>query len=656
VACWGSNRLGQLGSATTLATSTPVDVEGVADATQIDAYGDDTCALKVDGTIVCWGAEGPPRPVPDVSSAAQVSRHFFGMCALMRAGSVHCWTSAVRPDPEKQSPSTALPWERDADVPGVTDAVEVRDSCVLRRSGAVSCWGRSSPSGYAGVPEPVGIDDAVAIASGSGYGCALRRAGQVTCWGRDTDAGELGDGGAVTGRGFRTHEPRGCEATVAITGSFWNTCEVCGDGKGVCWGGRAYGKLQNLRGKPPGMEVGGAIPTGPEPVEQLDHATEIAAGPFHACARETTGKVVCWGENGDGQLGGGFSPRQGDFTPVEGVTDAVRVDSTGEYACALRRGGAVSCWGKNRDGQLGDGTWASRGEAAPVHELDGATSISVAQNHACATRLDGRVVCWGSDIPAARRDNDDLAFDSLTPAVGAKLDDAVEVSATRMFTCARTRSGQVGCWGDYWGLSANGDTGVPGDIAYVPGLGDAREISTGELGACIVRRSGRLLCFGAGSITPWAPGPAGMEYPSHALTRPRELRGFVDVASVRVPGCLVQKSGRVHCWDPNGPYLLPEKALPRTSVVVDLTDAVSVGPGGIVVRATGQLAAIRQGDGGRWLAKPFAPEIHDAVDASNTCAVRKNGTVVCWGDDDYGQLGGGKTGRSQVVVPVLGFP
>jgi hypothetical protein len=36
--------------------------------------------------------------------------------------------------------------------------------------------------------------------------------------------------------------------------------------------------------------------------------------------------------------------------------------------------------------------------------------------------------------------------------------------------------------------------------------------------------------------------------------------------------------------------------------------------------------------------------------------VRKNGTVVCWGDDDYGQLGGGKTGRSQVVVPVLGFP
>ena len=147
-----------------------------------------------------------------------------------------------------------------------------------------------------------------------------------------------------------------------------------------------------------------------------------------------------------------------------------------------------------------------------------------------------------------------------------------------------------------------------------------------------------------------------MQYPSRALTRPRELRGFADVASIRVPGCFVRKTGRVHCWDTAGAYMLPEGPLPRTSEVLGLTDAVSVGPGGIVVRTTGELAVIAPGNDGRWRAKPFASEIHDAIDASGTCAVRKSGAVVCWGADDYGQVGGGARGRSPAAVAVRGFP
>ena len=36
-----------------------------------------------------------------------------------------------------------------------------------------------------------------------------------------------------------------------------------------------------------------------------ERVVEIAAGGYHSCARVKTGRVFCWGGNGNGQLGDG---------------------------------------------------------------------------------------------------------------------------------------------------------------------------------------------------------------------------------------------------------------------------------------------------------------------------------------------------------------
>jgi alpha-tubulin suppressor-like RCC1 family protein len=90
----------------------------------------------------------------------------------------------------------------------------------------------------------------------------------------------------------------------------------------------------------------------------LTDAIEVSAGASHTCARRTGNEVVCWGANGDGQLGDGTMVFQRfDITPVIGsASSSLRVASGSAFTCSLPSLTAAACWGANASGQLGDGT------------------------------------------------------------------------------------------------------------------------------------------------------------------------------------------------------------------------------------------------------------------------------------------------------------
>ena len=176
-------------------------------------------------------------------------------------------------------------------------------------------------------------------------------------------------------------------------------------------------------------------------------AIDASQGPTHACAVLSSGDVICWGQNQQGQLGTGETTDSATPLRVEGITDAIQVSVGFRFSCALRQNGSVSCWGSNTSGALGNSSTTFRSTVpVPVTNLTDATQIDVGISHACAVRQTGAVVCWG-DGGSYRLGNASL-LDRSSPTQVIQPTDATQVTAAWEHTCALRQNGEVVCWGD----------------------------------------------------------------------------------------------------------------------------------------------------------------------------------------------------------------
>jgi alpha-tubulin suppressor-like RCC1 family protein len=132
-------------------------------------------------------------------------------------------------------------------------------------------------------------------------------------------------------------------------------------------------------------------------VPGLGDAVQIVAGGNHACARRVSGAVVCWGSNESGETGDGTAggSRVVPVMVVSGLSDAVEIAAGWQQTCARRTSGAVVCWGSNTNGQLGDGTTSARSAPIPVGDLAASTLLAAGGSHTCARRDTGALACWG---------------------------------------------------------------------------------------------------------------------------------------------------------------------------------------------------------------------------------------------------------------------
>jgi alpha-tubulin suppressor-like RCC1 family protein len=416
--------------------------------------------------------------------------------------------------------------------------------------------------------------------------------------------------------------------------------------------------------------VTGAIATGWPAGSDADQASQpsspaagqLDAGQYHTCAVRPGGHLVCWGYNGDGELGYGNLNDVGDTnTPASaGPLDfggvAVNAVSAGNnHTCALLAGGTVHCWGFNADGQLGYGNTASVPSAAstgPVYLGAGrsAVAITAGGSHTCAILDTGDVLCWGFGFDGQLGyDSRQNLGDSTLPGSQTPVDlggqHAIAVSGGTQHTCAILVGGSVRCWGfGVKGQLGYGDPNNRGDGVCVANvdpmlpancdakvsdgapvfLGSGRTavaISAGGLHTCAILDDGSVLCWGEGVDGQLGDGNTNnvgdAQQPGYA-GRPVDLgpgRTATAISAGDDHTCAILDNASVLCW---GDGANGELGYGGAGNVGDTQTPGSVGS---VNLGPGRTAAAISAGG------------------THTCALLDNGSVRCWGSDTYGQLG-----------------
>ncbi len=269
-------------------------------------------------------------------------------------------------------------------------------------------------------------------------------------------------------------------------------------------------------------------------------------------------------------------------------------------ACALLAGDEVGCWGWNDFAQLGIGT---RGGPLICHELacapspialstlSGATAVAVGGRNGCAVLAGGGVDCWGNNSGGQLGIGSHRGPDRCSGAA-----------------CSRTP--------------------IP-----VSAISSATQVSVGRNHACALLRDGTIDCWGdndSGQL-----GDGSSRGPQHCgtepcATAPVAVRGITDATEVSAGEdftCALLRDGTIDCWGSN--------------LMGEIASGSRTGPatcGGIgCARTPHAVSAITT-----------ATQISAGSDGA--CALLRDGTVDCWGDNEAGEIGdGANTGPQRCV-------
>jgi alpha-tubulin suppressor-like RCC1 family protein len=332
---------------------------------------------------------------------------------------------------------------------------------------------------------------------------------------------------------------------------------------------------------------------------------QISVGYYHVCARKGTGQLGCWGRNDEGQLGDGT--RTNRYAPVApSLTKVVQVSTAEKSTCARFEDGSTKCWGWNNNGQLGDGTNATSLVPKTVSSLTNTLFATSGRQHVCSVAYGGAMFCWGSNW-AGQIGNGVATGAVWTPTRVSNLANVVETAGGETFSCARLADNTVQCWGqNYAGQLGDGTRTDHYTPAPVTGLTNVVQLAVSDDSACARQADGTVRCWGSG-----LDGQIGNGIAKDSLTPSTVINLGTDVTKV-VTGyyhtCALKADGKVFCWGRNTIGQLGNASYNTVQAsplqVAGITDATDL--------ATGH---------------------------STNCARRATGAIVCWGANDYGQLG-----------------
>lgn len=303
------------------------------------------------------------------------------------------------------------------------------------------------------------------------------------------------------------------------------------------------------------------------------------------------------------------------------------------HILALLSDGTVSALGNNRSGQLGRPKVARGFLPAARVDLPGkAVQVAAGDDDASYALIeDGTVWAWGRGVGNNLGVRLQGATERHTPARVPGLADVVRIAAHGAAAMAVMRDGSVRAWGEVPPFLTGGTRIFPGVAPpmKVQDLADITDIAGGPAGGYALTTDGRVFAWGANTKGQLGTGTAAVEERGPGLVP--GIRDVVSIATVNGAAVAVTRDGRVWSWGSNEQGGLghgtdadvSEPGQPTPAPATTISDAVEVKAG-----TFGRQFIVR----------------------------RRNGTLIGWGNSDWGQLGAGISGDFQLKPTPIKLP
>lgn len=348
----------------------------------------------------------------------------------------------------------------------------------------------------------------------------------------------------------------------------------------------------------------------------------------------------------------------------------------GFQTCAQLEDSLVRCWGFDGD-RSNDSVppEARRQRPVIIEGLKGVVELKVGGVHACARLRDSTVRCWGSNRYGQLGDG--TTQDRLTPVTVRGLLDVKELALGYSHSCALIKDGTARCWGhNQLGSLGDGSFLDKPKPVEVKGLKSIRQLSAGYAHTCASFAYSDARCWGAIS-------EAQFDANTPAIPIARRIEGLGQTNRISSGGgssmtnCAVSYNhSSLECWGYNAQGQLGDGSTEsrlNLDVVVGFSrgffNALLFTVGAHHVCAMNQLSEVlcwgsnqygqlgAEVEGDRATTPQLVREVTQVSQLSagfnHTCVMREDDTVWCWGHNHLGQLGDGTTTDRVKPVQVL---
>ncbi|GAB3835919.1 hypothetical protein GCM10028821_33420 [Hymenobacter jeollabukensis] len=581
---WGRNTFGQLGDGTLVSKRVPTVISPGATWRMAVTGGSHTVAIRADGTLWTWGYNNQGQLGTGANNPRMVPGQ-LGTATWRSVGAGELHTVAVRAD------GTLWAWGQGGN-------------------------GRLGYGGVAGVLAPRQIGTATdwqSVVAGSDFTLGLKTDGTLWAWGHN-DSGQLGDG-STTDR--LTPVQIGTATTWrSVRAGYAHTVALRQDGSAWAWGWNGSGQL--------GQASTGQAYTTPQALGAGQTWRDVAAGGDHTVAVRADGTLWGCGYNEYGQLGDSTSTSRPNLTRVGNRTNWHSVLAGSVHTIAARQDGTLWGWGFNPFGQVGSALLGMDYETAPFPVQPGWIwrSVSASDRYSLAVRADGTLWGWGENNYGQLGDST-LTERPLPVQIG-RATNWLSVVAGRQHVMGLKTDGTLWAWGNngqgQLGLGTTGPTTATPSVPRQVGTAtNWRSVALGSANTLALRQDGSLWSWGDNQLGGLGDG----------TTISRSVPGQIGLGatwlSITAGGGLyhaIRTDGTLWGWGVN--------------------TVGQVGDGTTTTRRS----PVQIGTSSNW----------QSIDGGSdfALAVRQDGTLWTWGYNLNGQLGNGSTGLGRTSPAQVG--